>query len=579
MDFAEQDDTGTEPFDGDEMTLWELLRDEARPDRTGIVAMAVLSGLCNAALLAIINAGAQSASYERLNARYLGLFGVSIALFILAQRYIFGHSSEIFERVVERIRIRLSDKVRTAELIALEHIGKSEIYARITQQTSIISQSQMALVAAGQASLMIVFSAMYIASLSVLAFGLTVLMVAVGASIYLSREQETFRYIDRSSRKEVELFDAITHTLDGFKEVRLSTPRSEGLAEHIREVSGELRGLKVRTDALYNGNYIFATSFFYVLIGIVTFLLPRLVPTYTTVITSVSAAILFMIGPLSTLVSGIPAYTKADIAARHIAAVERELDRYSATGARAADERPQPFSATPELRVREVEFSYLDREGRTLFSVGPLNLTVPAGEILFIVGGNGSGKSTLLKLLTALYQPDHGTVLAGGVPVTPGNVQSYRELFAVIFADFHLFDRLYGMAGVDESRVAELLRRVRIDDKTSFSGGRFTNLDLSTGQKKRVALVAALLEDKPIYVFDEWAADQDPEFRRYFYEELLGEIRGSGKTVVAVTHDDRWFHVADRVVKMEYGVILEDRAAARSARPDVPAPLHPDAPR
>jgi putative ATP-binding cassette transporter len=562
MDLAVQDETGTRPHHNDALTLWELVRDEARPDRTGIVSMAVLSGLCNAGLLAIINAGAQSASFEKLNARYLGLFAITISLYILAQRYIFGRSSEIFERVVERIRIRLSDKVRTAELIALEHIGKSEVYAKITQQTSIISQSQMALVAAAQASLMIVFSAMYIASLSLIAFVLTVLMVAVGASIYLSREQETFRYIDLSSRKEVELFDAITHTLDGFKEVRLSTRRSEGLAGHIREVSGHLRQLKVRTDALYNGNYIFATSFFYVLIGIVTFLLPRLVPTYTAVITSISAAILFIIGPLSTLVSGIPAYTKASIAAGQIAQVERELDRYSATGAPAAAERPAPFPAAPSLHVREVEFSYLDREGNELFAVGPLNLTVEPGEILFIVGGNGSGKSTLLKLLTALYQPDRGTVLAGGVRVTRGNVQSYRELFAVIFADFHLFDRLYGMAGVDESRVAELLRRVQIDDKTSFVGGRFTNLDLSTGQKKRVALVAALLEDKPIYVFDEWAADQDPEFRRYFYEELLGEIRRSGKTVVAVTHDDRYFHVADRVVKMEYGAIVGDYVAA-----------------
>lgn len=563
MDFAAaQDDIGTAPLHNDAMSLWALVRDEARPDQRGIVSMAVLSGICNAGLLAIINAGAQSASYEALNARYLGLFAISISLYILAQRYIFGHSSEIFERVVERIRIRLSDKVRTAELIALEHIGKSEVYAKITQQTSIISQSQMALVSAMQASLMIVFSAMYIASLSLIAFVLTVLMVAVGASIYLSREQETFRYIDLSSSKEVELFDAITHTLDGFKEVRLSTPRSEGLAAHIREVSGELRELRVRTDALYNGNYIFATSFFYVLIGIVTFLLPRLVPTYTAVITSISAAILFIIGPLSTLVSGIPAYTKASIAAGQIAQVERELDRYSATGAPAAAERTPPFPPAPALHVREVEFSYLDREGNELFAVGPLNLTVEPGEILFIVGGNGSGKSTLLKLLTALYQPDRGTVLAGGIAVTRGNVQRYRELFAVIFGDFHLFDRLYGMGGVDESRVAELLRRMQIDDKTSFTGGRFTNLDLSTGQKKRVALVAALLEDKPVYVFDEWAADQDPEFRRFFYEELLGDIRGSGKTVIAVTHDDRYFHVADRVVRMEYGAIVDDRVAA-----------------
>ena len=90
----------------------------------------------------------------------------------------------------------------------------------------------------------------------------------------------------------------------------------------------------------------------------------------------------------------------------------------------------------------------------------------------------------------------------------------------------------------------------------SYADGRFSTLDLSTGQRKRLAMVAALLDDKPIYIFDEWAADQDPGFRRYFYEGLLGELKARGKTVLAVTHDDRYFGVADRVVKRGEGGVV-----------------------
>ena len=123
----------------------------------------------------------------------------------------------------------------------------------------------------------------------------------------------------------------------------------------------------------------------------------------------------------------------------------------------------------------------------------------------------------------------------------------------MIFSDYHLFERLYGTAAVEDRRVFDLLRLMQIEQKTTWMDGRFQNQDLSTGQRKRLALVISLLEDKSIYIFDEWAADQDPAFRRFFYETLLPEMKAKGKTIVAATHDDRYFHVADRTIKMEVG--------------------------
>jgi putative ATP-binding cassette transporter len=120
-----------------------------------------------------------------------------------------------------------------------------------------------------------------------------------------------------------------------------------------------------------------------------------------------------------------------------------------------------------------------------------------------------------------------------------------------------LFGKLYGLRDLDPGQVNALLERMQLDTKTAYVDGRFTSLNLSTGQRKRMGLLIALLEDKPICVFDEWAAEQDPEFRSYFYEELLHQLKEEGKTIIAVSHDDRYFHHADKIIKMEYGQLVK----------------------
>jgi putative ATP-binding cassette transporter len=220
-----------------------------------------------------------------------------------------------------------------------------------------------------------------------------------------------------------------------------------------------------------------------------------------------------------------------------------------------------------KLQAINLQYTYPGGAARDAFTIGPVALTLRAGETIFIVGGNGSGKSTLVKVLTGLYMATAGALHIDGVPLGPHNVQAYREMIAAIFSDFHLFQKLYGLAGVSEEAVGKLLAQMQIDHKTTFSNGSLSTLELSTGQRKRLAMVIALLEDRPIYVFDEWAADQDPEFRRYYYEGLLPELKRRGKTVIAISHDDRYFHCADRVLRMEEGRVRWEGV--------VPPPLEP----
>ena len=204
--------------------------------------------------------------------------------------------------------------------------------------------------------------------------------------------------------------------------------------------------------------------------------------------------------------------------------------------------------------MEAAHFAYPQVEGNGPgFQIGPMDFNIKAGEIIFVVGGNGSGKSTFLNLVCGLYHPQQGQLLLNDRPVRAADTQVYRDLFSPIFSDFHLFSRLFGYGALDPERVADLLERTDLGDKTRIEDGLVTNQQLSTGQRKRLALVLALLEDKPIHLFDEWAADQDPGFRKLFYESLLPELKAQGKTVIAATHDDHYFHCADRVLKMEYG--------------------------
>jgi putative ATP-binding cassette transporter len=275
----------------------------------------------------------------------------------------------------------------------------------------------------------------------------------------------------------------------------------------------------------------------------------------------ITAAILFILGPVTEMIGSVSQFFRCNDAVHHIREIERRLDSMAVNGANGVN-GASPATPTPDLAgfqslaCEEVTFRYKSPQGgNDSFGIGPISLNVKPGEILFIVGGNGSGKSTFLKLLTGLYAPATGLIRLDGRVITEETLADYRSLFSPVFTDFHLFDRLYGLGGVDPALTQELLNQTELADKTGIVDGRFTNLNLSTGQKKRLALTVALLEQRPILVFDEVAADQDPQFRKQLYETRFKEWQRAGKTIIAVTHDDAYFQVADRVIKLEYGRI------------------------
>jgi putative pyoverdin transport system ATP-binding/permease protein len=534
-------------------SLWEFLTRESAVPLPRVIGIAAVSGLSNAFLLWIINSAANSPTDDGPDWQSCLIFLIAISIYVLTQRYVLHVSAVEIEKIVARVRVNLADKIRTADLQAVEGIGRSQIFASLNTHTMMLSQATAPMVLACQGALLVLFSAFYIFLLSKMAFFLTAAIVAAGIWFHLRHKKQVIHELERSTAKESELFAAFTHLLEGFKEVKLSARRSAELYAELKAIAFEVATLKTRSGARYADLHIFTQVLFYLLLAAIVFVLPGLSHVYVPQVTQISAAILFIIGPLSLIVGVFPMFRRANHAVENILGLEALLERAQPPEPEGAVTEPPPFT---RIELSGVTFSYLDREGRSGFTMGPVDFTLVRGERLFIVGGNGSGKSTLLKVLTGLYHPTAGTIRVDDVPVAELGYAAYRELFAAIFSDYHLFDRLYGVADVIDAEVRRQLADMDLQRKTSWQGGRFVNQDLSTGQRKRLALVISRLEKKPIQVLDEWAADQDPEFRLRFYDSLLDQMRHAGQTVVAATHDDRYFRYADRVLTMEEGKIV-----------------------
>ncbi|KPA12085.1 peptide ABC transporter ATP-binding protein [Candidatus Magnetomorum sp. HK-1] len=541
------------------VNLLKLYKNESTVSGNSILFMAIVSGIAQGLLLGIITTAAATASYDKLNFRYFLIFVITFAIVIVGKRYALIQATAITEGVIKQLRVRLSDKIRHSELLFLENIGKAEIYTRTTYNTNLISEAAALIINAAQSGIVLFFCLFYICFLSKLAFFITLLAIGAAAFNYILQQKKIDKEMRETANKESNFFDMLNQTLDGFKELKVNTKKSDDLFSTLKKIADETENLKLKTGFKFVTELMFSQVFFYTLLGIIVFVLPRLDPANPSLIIRLTAAILFLIGPVNMLVGAIPLFSRANMAVEILYELEEWLDKANKPYKIQGTAHIRKIASFNELQISDLSFSYTDDNQIPLFTVGPTNLTIKKGEIIFIVGGNGSGKSTLMKLLTGLYYPDSGNIRLDNLTIDKTSYQAYREMFSIIFNDFHIFDKLYGLSEKDFEKIQSLIQLMELEKKTEVIDGKFTNINLSTGQRKRLAMIISLLEDRPICVFDEWAADQDPAFRNYFYETLLSDLKSQGKTIIAVSHDDRYFSFADRVLKMEYGQFIETK--------------------
>lgn len=361
------------------------------------------------------------------------------------------------------------------------------------------------------------------------------------------------------------MLDSLTHFTEGFQEIRLNANKNDALQRAFVSIVEDLEAKLTGIGRTWVGLLLFGNAFLYFLVGVVIFVLPMFFTGYTDAIYKLVAVAIFCVGPVTAVTSAAPLFDKANVGLGHVFELEKRIDASTTQHSAGVEGEASDFRSFREIALGNLSFNYRSETGASLFKAGPWNLTIARGEIVFLVGGNGSGKSTALKLIGGLYRPDSGGIWVDGVEVTNATLQPYREMFTAIFTDFHLFERLYGLEHVDPEQVSMLLRYMGLDEKVSFSDGRFSTQELSTGQRKRLAMVVALLEQREIFLFDEWAADQDASFRDVFYKILLPALKRTGKTVIAVTHDDRYWNCADRCITLDVGTIVPPRALAAAA--------------
>jgi putative ATP-binding cassette transporter len=488
------------------------------------------------------------------------LFIISLFLFIKTQTYVTITATAEIEAIIHKLRLRVMDQVRRSELLAMEGIGRSRIVAAITSDTAVLTQASNTLSFTVQGAVLIFFVGIYVAYLSFAAFAMTIVIVSGAGIIFHYKNRRLIVEKQQSAEWERRLYDRLTDFMDGFKEVRLNRARSDDLFDDSVYVSRTAANIKIRSQAETFKLIVTSQVAMYVLLGAVVFAAPQFSDTLGGAsLTKTTTALMFVVGACFGLVQSIPILLIANSAADRIDQLEIAL-RATAAASEREIKVPKRFDT---IEMRNIIFRYVDKHSDATFQIGPLDFSLKNGELVFITGGNGSGKSTFLRVLAGLYPPESGEVTLDGIRVNDETRDTYRALMSAIFFDNHLFHKLYGIPEPEPGEVDRLLKQFRLSDKTSLKDGEFSTLELSGGQRRRLALIVSLLEKRPILILDEWTAEQDPEFRRKFYDELLPQMKQAGLTVVVITHDDRYLDelkLPARRIRMEEGRIVEQRS-------------------
>lgn len=473
-------------------------------------------------------------------------------------------SNRVGQRVVANLRRELAAKILVAPIEQLERYRTHRLIPVLLNDVNTLSNFALSVAPMVIAFTVTLGCLSYLAFLSWQILGLTLLTVVIGAGAQYLAHQAGMRSILRARDGEDELQKHYQAISAGAKELRIQRRRRQHLLnEQIGGTTERICAANIRAAGIFVSAETFGSMLFFAVIGIAIAFQALWPTTDKTVLGGFVLVMLYMKGPLERLITTLPIISRAKIALRRIAELSWKFS--SPEPHLLVSDRPSTLAPMHSLELRRARYDYPPVEGVESFHLGPIDLHIKQGDIVFIVGENGGGKTTLIKLLLGLYTPQQGEILFNGEPLKAEQLDDYRQLFTTIFADYYLFDDpLPGDAPLPAD-AGKYLERLDIAHKVDIRDGVFTTTDLSTGQRKRLALINAWLDERQLLVFDEWAADQDPAFRRVFYTELLPELKAQGKTIIVISHDDRYFPVADQLVRMEGGRISVEQVEAVSA--------------
>ena len=515
-----------------------------------VAAMGILSGLASSAFVAIVNTALHTHKGYVLILGFVAIAVLRIATNVLSQWYVIKFA----QQATLDLGDRLARRVVETPFRTLESVGPPRIMTTLTDDVSTLATALTSIPAVVTNGAILLGCTFYLAWLSwkaalvLTAFGL---VGGIGYKLFTRHAAGPMAEARLERDTMFRLFRALT---EGIKEIKMNRARSARIIDtDFAQSIHRVRRLNLAAMRHYLVADTWAQFMFFLIMGVMLFALPSLEQIPIESLTGYAFVALYAMTPIWGFIAALPTFQRGVTALDRIESLGLSLSGTSPdlapAGHRALD------GATIEMH--QIEFSYAGAAGAG-FTLGPIDVTVQPGELVFIIGGNGSGKSTFVKLLTGLYVPDSGEICLNGKPVTDETRAMYREQFAAVFSDFYLFDNLAGIGDDDvDVKAAAYLKLLGLDQKVSVKDGVLSTTALSQGQRRRLALLTAYLENRPVYVFDEWAADQDPAYREIFYTRFLPELKARGKTVIVITHDDRYFYLGDRVIKLEYGHIAE----------------------
>ena len=531
-----------------------------------IILMGIISGGTNAALLAMINHFLSTAASS--SKQFIIVFFALCMILPLTRFASEAMLITLTSKVLLELRMRMSRQILSAPMRRLEELGPHRLLATLTEDIPTIGNSLTNIPILCLHISIVLGCLIYLGWLSRPIFLGVIGFMIVGTLSYqipLRRGMRAYVFLRDEWDKLFKHMEAVTA---GVKELKLHHDRREAfLSKALYPTAASLRRHAIIGRLNFVGADSWGQSLFFILIGLILFTAHTLSGSNAQTLIGYTLVLLYMMNPLQMILTIIPSFANASVSMQkveslgltlHESGTSEQITRQVKTG-----------TSWNNVELVGVTHTY-HRDGEAGgFLLGPIDLTLEPGELLFITGGNGSGKTTLAKLLLSLYVPEQGEIYLDGKLVTDETREQYRQLFSVVFSDFYLFESFFGLDSVHlDANARKYLAQLQLDHKVKVEDGTLSTIDLSQGQRKRLALLTAYLEDRPIYLFDEWAADQDPLFKEIFYHQLLPELKAREKAIIVISHDDRYYHVADNIIKLDSGKLQSGNLLSQeSVRP------------
>jgi len=518
---------------------------------------ALLSGACNAALIALVNTALNAP--QTAAAVLIGSF-VALGLGKLITSFVSQALLVRFSQgTIAELRRDLIRKILAVPLRQLEEIGTPRILVALTDDVLNITNGLLSIPVIAVNVAILLGGAAYLGWLSwqiLLALFALIVFGSVGYRLLIARG---FQALNSAREEEDRLFGHFRALTEGIKELKLHRDRRNVfLSDNIQKTTATFQQHNVTAEIRFILAQHWSHLLFFTLIGLILFLLPAMRNISKEALTGYVITTLYLMGPLAGVLGSFSLFARANISLQKVQKLGISLSSHPAEQWSIAPQQVRPSFECLELVG--VTHSYHQEKNDNSFVLGPLDLTLRAGELVFLVGGNGCGKSTLGKIITGLYPPETGQIRLDGAAVNDTNRDDFRQLFSAVFADFYVFESLLGLQGKNlDAQAQDYLIQLHLNHKVRVKNGVLSTTALSQGQRKRLALLTAYLEDRPFYLFDEWASDQDPLFKNIFYTQLLPELKARGKTVVVITHDDKYFDLADRLLKLDFGKVIYEK--------------------